>query len=81
MLLIPHENKPSMIAKVATVIGESNININRMNVAQKSKPLSKKSDNISIMIINTDNSVDKTTLDKITEIEGVQSAKYISITA
>ena len=51
MLLVPHENKPSMIAQVATVIGEHNININRMNVAQKSKQLSKSKDNISIMII------------------------------
>ena len=81
MLLVPHENKPSMIAKVATVIGEHNININRMNVAQKSKPLSKKSDNISIMIINTDTAVDKATLEEIAKINGVMNAKYISITA
>ena len=52
-----------------------------MNVAQKSKPLSKKSDNISIMIINTDSAVDKATLKEILKIEGVQNAKYISISA
>lgn len=81
MLIIPHENKPSMIAKVATVIGKHDININRMNVAQKSKPLAKSKDNISIMIINTDTAVDKNTLSEISKIEGVQKAKYISITA
>ena len=81
MLLIPHENKPTMIAQVATVIGRHNININRMNVAQKSKQLSKSKDNISIMIINTDTSVDKATLEEILKIDGVKKAKYISITA
>lgn len=35
MLLVPHVNKPSMIAKVAQVIGENNINIGSMNVVQK----------------------------------------------
>ena len=81
MLIIPHENKPSMIAQVATVIGAHNININRMNVAQKSKQLTKSQDNISIMIINTDNVVDKNTLNEISEIKGIKTAKYISITA
>ncbi len=81
MLIVPHENKPSMVAQVATVIGAHNININRMNVAQKSKQLTKSQDNISIMIINTDSAVDKNTLDEISKIEGIQTAKYISITA
>ena len=81
MLVIPHENKPSMIAKVATVIGEHNININRMNVAQKSKQLTKSHDNISVMIINTDTAVDSATLSEITKIEGIKTAKYISINA
>lgn len=82
MLVIPHENKPSMIAKVATVIGKHEININRMNVVQKSQPLSKENkDNISIMIINTDSTVDKATLEEISNIEGINSAKYISISA
>lgn len=35
MLIVPHINKPSMIAKVAKVIGENNINIGSMNVVQK----------------------------------------------
>lgn len=81
MLIVPHENKPSMIAQVATVIGKNNININRMNVAQKSIQLSKSQDNISIMIINTDSSVDEVTLNEIAKIQGVQKPKYISISA
>ena len=35
MILVPHENKPAMVAKVATVLGNKNINITRMNVAHR----------------------------------------------
>ena len=35
VLIVPHTNKPSMIAKVAQVIGEKGINISSMNVVQK----------------------------------------------
>lgn len=75
-LLVPHENKPAMIAKVATVIGDSSININRMQVAQKSG----KADNISIMVITTESPVGNSTLDKIQAIDGVHGAKYIKLT-
>ena len=77
MLIVPHENKPSMIAKVAAVIGDNNININRMQVAQKST----QSDNVSIMIINTDKEVDLLTLEKIDEINGVDDACFIKLNA
>jgi len=79
MLIVPHENKPTMIAQVATAIGKHNININRMNVAQKSQPISKENDNISIMIINTDSAVDEATIKEISKIQGIKNAKYISI--
>ena len=77
MLMIPHENKPAMIAKVAAVIGENNININRMQVAQKSN----KKDNVSIMIITTDSDVDAATMEKINNIDGIQDAQYIKLNA
>lgn len=75
MLIVPHENKPSMIAKVAAVIGENNININRMQVAQKSN----KKDNVSIMIITIDRDVDDETMQKINKIDGIQNAQYIKL--
>lgn len=74
MLLIPHENKPSMIARVATVIGEAGININHMLVVQK------RGDK-SLMVINTDCSVDKDVIDKIEKIDGVSNSKYVKLTA
>ena len=75
ILLVPHENKPSMIAKVATVLGNDGHNINRMEVVQKSG----EKDNESIMIINTDDAVDKSTLENISTIDGVGTAKSVNI--
>lgn len=74
MLLVPHENKPSMIAKVATVIGEAGININHMHVVQK------QSDK-SLMVINTDREVENDVLEKIEKIDGVSVSKYVQLTA
>ena len=75
MLMVLHENKPSMIAKVAAVIDENNININRMQVAQKSKG----QDNVSIMIITIDRDVNDNVMQKINEIDGVKKAQYINL--
>jgi len=77
MLMVPHENKPAMVAKVAAVIGEHNININRMQVAQKSN----QKDNVSIMIITTDRDVDDDTMETINKIDGIQNAQYIKLNA
>lgn len=74
LILVPHENKPSMIAQVATVIGGHGININHMHVIQKA------GEN-SIMIINTDKAADKEVLEKISKINGVCNSKYIELSA
>ncbi|MFA7659089.1 MAG: phosphoglycerate dehydrogenase [Candidatus Gastranaerophilaceae bacterium] len=73
MLLVPHENKPSMIARVATVIGEAGINISHMHVVQKTGEK-------SLMIIDTDCAVEKDVLNKIEQIGGVSNSKYIKLT-
>lgn len=74
MLLVPHENKPAMIAKVATVIGEAGININHMHVVQKPGDR-------SLMIINTDIAVEKDVIEKIEKINGVSNSKYVKLSA
>ncbi len=80
MLLVPHVNKTGMIASVATVLGDDNVNISHMHVAQKSASLvGANSDEASIMIINTDDKVEKATLDKISQIDGVYEANYIKL--
>ncbi len=77
MLLVPHVNKPSMIAKVAQVIGENNINIGSMNVVQKND----KHETESIMVINIDSEVHNNVLAEIEKIDGVHNPKYIKLNA
>lgn len=77
MILVPHENKPAMVAKVATVLGNKNINITRMNVAQNRT----NDDNISMMIINIGCEADESTLTEISSIDGIGTAKYIKLSA
>lgn len=77
MLLVPHVNKPSMIAKVAQVIGENNINIGSMNVVQKND----KHETESIMVINIDSEVQGNVLTEIEKIDGVHNPKYIKLNA
>lgn len=74
MLLVPHENKPAMIAKVATVIGEAGININHMHVVQKQNDK-------SLMVINTDCAVEKPVIEKIEKIDGISTSKYVKLSA
>lgn len=77
MLLVPHVNKPSMIAKVAMVIGENNINIGSMNVVQKND----KHETESIMVINIDSEVNNDVLVAISKIDGVHDPKYTKLSA
>ncbi len=77
MLLVPHVNKPSMIAKVAQVIGENNINIASMNVVQKND----KHETESIMVISIDTGVDEKTLEAINKIDGVHNSRYLNLSA
>lgn len=74
MLLVPHENKPSMIAKVATVIGEAGININHMHVVQRHGDK-------SLMVINTGTAVESSVIAKIEKIDGVSNPKYVKLSA
>jgi len=73
MLLVPHENKPSMIAKVSTVIGEANININHMSVSPSEEK------QLSLMIISTGSEVDEKTLTGINQINGINNATYVHL--
>ena len=66
-----------MIAKVAKVIGENNINIGSMNVVQKND----RHETESIMVINTETEVDTTVLGEIEKIDGVHNPKYVSLNA
>jgi D-3-phosphoglycerate dehydrogenase len=76
MIVLPHENKPSMIAQVATVIAKRNVNINKMHVADNTEDSPH-----SIMLLSTDTKVEQDILKEIEAIDGIKTAKYIHLSA
>ena len=74
MLIVPHINKPNMVASVASVLGADEINISGMQVAQNSD-----NQKDSIMIINCDTEIPENTLVKINAQDGIKGARYIGI--
>ena len=75
ILIAPHLDQPRMIAKVASVLGDNNINISMMQVARKDKAVGGK----STMILNTDEAISETILKQVREIEGVYNASYVNL--
>lgn len=75
ILIAPHHNKPGMVAKVSTVLGNNNVNISMMMVAKKAESASSESS----MIITTDEHIWSELLDEIKQIDGIHDAKYISL--
>lgn len=75
MLIVPHVNQPSMIAKVALVIGKNDINIGSMNVVQKND----RHETQSIMVIDIDSPVTDSVLKEIAKTDGVNNPKYVSL--
>ncbi|CDM68121.1 L-serine dehydratase subunit beta [Clostridium bornimense] len=71
-LIINHRDRPGMISRVSTIISDNNINIAFLKVYR-----SKKGKNAS-MIFEMDNVITKTILDKIEEIEDIESVTVIN---
>jgi D-3-phosphoglycerate dehydrogenase len=76
ILIIPHQDKPGMIAKVANVLGPNNINISMMQVARRDENIGGCT---SIMIINTDDAVAPEFLDQIKKNDGIYDAVYVNL--
>ncbi len=66
MLVVLHEDKPGMIGRVATLLGERGINIGAMQVGRKEKGKTQ------LMVVFVDNPVSKELLEEIASIEGVE---------
>lgn len=71
VLLIKHEDRPRVIGPMATKLGDYNVNIAGMKVARKKKG------DISIMLINVDNKVEKEVLDELKDFDGVREAPIL----
>ncbi len=65
ILVVNHEDRPRVIGPFATSLGDAGVNIAGMKVARKSKG------EVSIMIINVDNKVEKTVLKELSQLDGI----------
>jgi D-3-phosphoglycerate dehydrogenase / 2-oxoglutarate reductase len=73
ILFVPHEDKPGMVAKVATVLGEAQVNIAAMKVGHDAH------NQRSVMLFNTDSPVADDVLSRIVALEGCHAAKRLSV--
>ena len=78
MLILPHKDKPGMVAQVATVLSKENINISMMQVGRKVRA---EIGGESVMILNVDEPVSESILGRLQRIEGIYDARYVNLTA
>jgi len=76
ILITPHQDKPGMIARVSTILGNNNINIRMMMVARKEESAT---GGESTMIITADEHIYDEILGEIKQVDGIYDAKYISL--
>jgi D-3-phosphoglycerate dehydrogenase / 2-oxoglutarate reductase len=73
LLLVPHEDKPGMVAKVASLLGDEQINISSMQVGRD--PQHQR----NMMVFNLDSPVSEALLAQIAAIPGCVGAKGMSL--
>jgi D-3-phosphoglycerate dehydrogenase len=78
MLVLPHKDKPGMVAQVATLLGKENINISMMQVGRKVRA---QVGGESVMILNIDEPASDNILKQLRSIEGIYSANYVNLKA
>ena len=66
VLITRHNDRPGIIGKIGTVLGGKNINIAQMALARNSLA------GMASVVINTDDVVDKDTLDEIRAIKDIE---------
>jgi D-3-phosphoglycerate dehydrogenase len=71
IILISHTDKPGMIGKVGSILGNNDINIATMQVGRK-KPRGE-----AVMALTVDEYVNEKILREIAEIEGIEDLKFV----
>ena len=72
LLVVRNEDRPGMIGKVATLVGDAGVNIDDMAVG--ASPQGAK----ALMVVATDRLVDDATLASLRNVDGVQSVAAVS---
>lgn len=75
LLIGPHSNRPGIVGKIGTVLGEENINIAGMQVGRTEIA------GTNIMVVNVDSDVPTPVMLKIKAIDGVLGAQLVNLNA
>jgi len=73
MLVSSHTDKPGIIGKVGTLLGDEGINIAQMTVGRKSAGQK------ALMVLNVDSEIPATVLERLMQIEGIDTAKQVTL--
>ena len=76
MLMVPHQDKPGMIAKIGTILGDANINIAALQVGKSDHS---DSNDKSIMLFNLDSPVEAKVIQALTQVDGCYEATALSL--
>jgi D-3-phosphoglycerate dehydrogenase len=72
LLVVRNEDRPGMIGKVATLVGDAGVNIDDMAVGASAEGAK------ALMVVATDRLVDDATLASLRNVDGVQSVAAVS---
>ncbi|MEE8402472.1 MAG: phosphoglycerate dehydrogenase [Candidatus Hydrothermarchaeaceae archaeon] len=73
ILLVKHKDRPGMIGRIATSLGEHGINIGSMQVGRKQVG------GVQLMILTVDQKISKETLEDISSVDGIEKANVVEI--
>ena len=73
MIITEHTDRPGIIGKVGTLLGDNGINIAGMHVGRESEG------HRALMVLMVDSPIDDAVLEKITKIEGMETARLVSL--
>ncbi|NMB44790.1 MAG: phosphoglycerate dehydrogenase [Firmicutes bacterium] len=71
MLVAPHQDRPGIIGKVGTILGQASINIATMQVGRK------KQGGPAVMVLGTDAALPSDVLQAICQIDGIYGARQV----
>ena len=73
MLIAPHQDKPGVIGKVGTIMGDAGVNIAYMQVGRKT------AGGRAVMVLSVDNAVPTEILDRLAKVDGVEEAILVKL--
>jgi len=83
MLFLTNADRPGMIGKIGTLLGERGINIGGMTVARRRMMMTtgaaSSSGEEAFTFINVDGCPDKATLESISAIDGIKDVKFVEL--